>query len=429
MVTCGGEEALAQVQTWLHTYGSDDVSVADLLCDRHADGSGRIALQYEDDAGRQSRLTFEELSQHSSRFAAVLRDLGIGVGDRVATLLPKTPELLITTLAIWRLGAVHVPLFTAFGPQAISYRVADSNTAVLVTNETYRPRIEDPTRGSSEAGDGRTPLRIVTVESASSVASGDVPFWSSLRRSSPIEAPVPIRDDDLVILIYTSGTTGNPKGVEVPAKALASFEAYMRFGYDLRPDDVYWNIADPGWAYGLYYALIGPLLCGNTTLFLDAPFDTDRVYQTFERYGITNFAAAPTVYRALRAAGQREGLRGRLRLRNASSAGEPLNPDVIAWAREQLGVPIFDHYGQSEHGMLVNNHHVGPLRRPLRPGSMGHPMPGFRVVILDDDDREAPSGHEGQLAVDVRESPLYWFRGYYNAPDRTAERFSADGRY
>jgi len=429
MPTNKGDEALTQVHTWLHTYTGDDVSVAGLLCDRHADGSGRIALQYEDATGNQSRLSFDELSEHSSRFAGVLRDLGIGPGDRVATLLPKTPELLITTLAIWRLGAVHVPLFTAFGPQAIAYRVVDSSTSVLVTNATYRPRVEASATGPTGENGSRAPLRIVTVESSAPVGPSDVPFWDSLRQSAPLTPPVSIRGDDLIILIYTSGTTGNPKGVEVPARALASFEAYMRFGYDLRPDDVYWNIADPGWAYGLYYALIGPLLCGNTTLFLDAPFDADRVYQTFERYGVTNFAAAPTVYRALRAAGQREGLRDRLHVRNMSSAGEPLNPDVITWAREQLGVPIFDHYGQSEHGMLVNNHHARALQRLVQPGSMGHPMPGFRVVIVGDDSREIAPGQEGQLAVDIHESPLYWFRSYYNAPDRTAERFSTDGRY
>jgi acetyl-CoA synthetase len=116
-------------------------------------------------------------------------------------------------------------------------------------------------------------------------------------------------------------------------------------------------------------------------------------------------------------------------LRVASSAGEPLNPDVIAWSEAALGVPIHDQYGQTEHGMVVNNHHAPGLARPLRPGSMGHPMPGFRAVVVDAEGRELGSGQEGQLAVDRRASPLYWFRGYYNDPERTAERFTADGRY
>src|SRR5262249_29621751 len=150
----------------------------------------------------------------------------------------------------------------------------------------------------------------------------------------PVEEPTPVAGGDPFILIYTSGTTGHPKGVAVPVKALAAFETYLRFGFDLRPDDVFWNIADPGWAYGLYYALVGPLLSGKTTLLVNVPFSTDETYRIWRKYGVTNFAAAPTVYRALRAAGVPDGAKAELRLRVASSAGEPLNPDVIAWAAE-----------------------------------------------------------------------------------------------
>jgi acetyl-CoA synthetase len=211
-------------------------------------------------------------------------------------------------------------------------------------------------------------------------------------------------------------------------KALASIVAYQRFGYDLRADDVFWCMADPGWAYGLYYALVGPLLLGHTTLFYNAPFDVEHTYDVLERCGVTSFFAPPTAFRAMRAAGVPAGLKERLRLRVVSSAGEPLNPDVIVWAEEQLGVLIHDHYGQTEHGMLANNHHVPSLRRPIRPGSMGHAMPGFRIVILDDEGRELGPGQTGQIAIDCPVSPLYWFRGYRDAPERTAERF-LDGRY
>jgi acetyl-CoA synthetase len=232
-----------------------------------------------------------------------------------------------------------------------------------------------------------------------------------------------------MILIYTSGTTGQPKGVEVPVRALASFAAYLRFGLDLRDDDVYWNIADPGWAYGLYYALLAPLLLGQATLFVNARFDAEATWRALGRYGVTNFAAAPTVYRAMRAAGVgRAPGEPAPRLRALTSAGEPLNPDVMTWAEEHLGAPIHDHYGQTELGMAICNHHAPGLRRPLRPGSMGHPMPGLRAVLVDDDHREVEPGREGQIAVDTTGSPLYWFRGYYRDAARTAERFGA-GRY
>src|SRR5205823_5749857 len=154
-----------------------------------------------------------ELRDRSSRFAGVLASLGVARGDRVATLLPRSPELVIATLALWRLGAVHVPLFTAFGPQAVAYRLEHSRAKVVVTDGANRPKLEPR---DFELG-------VVTVESpAGGLTSGDLPFWSSLRAGQPVARPVTVSGDDLLILIYTSGTTGQPKGVEVPVRALAS---------------------------------------------------------------------------------------------------------------------------------------------------------------------------------------------------------------
>jgi acetyl-CoA synthetase len=412
-------EPVEQARAWLAEYGGPRVCAAELLCDRHR--AEWVALVCEDAAGREERLTFGELRERSARLAGVLRGLGVGRGDRVATLLPRRPELAITTLALWRLGAVHVPLFTAFGPQAVAYRLDDCAAKVVVTDAANRPKI------------GAAPGRcVVAVEGPGPDGrpghAGDTAFWAALDRGDPVEEPARLSGDDPLILIYTSGTTGLPKGVEVPLKALASLEAYMRFGLDVRPEDVFWNVGDPGWGYGLFYALVGPWLIGHATLLVDAPFSAEATYRVLAEHAVTNFAAAPTVYRALRAAGA-PALPGPLRLRAASSAGEPLNPDVVAWAERHLGVAIRDHYGQTEQGMFVNNHHAPGLARPLRPGSMGHPMPGFRPVVLDTAGREVGPGEEGQIALDREGSPLYWFRGYYRDAERTAERFTADGRY
>ena len=419
----------AQVHDLLATYGGREVCVANLLCDRHAEDSTRVALRYEDAAGQTSQLTFAELRDASARFAGVLRELGVSRGDRVATLLPKIPELLIATVALWRIGAAHVPMFTAFGPSAIRYRLQDSAARVIVTDDQQRPKLDDVLDGPDGLTDSTPHVVVVSPGDRRAEDRGDISFWDALNAARPVQTPAVVSGDDLCVLIYTSGTTGPSKGVEVPAKALAAFVAYMRFGYDLRDDDVFWCMADPGWAYGLYYALLGSLLLGHTTLFHNAPFDAEGIYGVLERYGVTNFAAAPTAYRAMRAAGVPAGLKARLRLRAASSAGEPLNPDVIAWAESELGVPIHDHYGQTEHGMMANNHHAPSLRRPIRPGSMGHAMPGFRIVVVDDDGRELGPDHPGQIAIDCTASPLYWFRGYRGAPERTAERFVGNGRY
>jgi acetyl-CoA synthetase len=420
------EDAAASVAHWLEAYGGPRVAVAELLCDRHAADPNRLALRYEEAAGRASELTFGDLRDRSARFAGALRELGVGPGDRVATLLPKTPEFLIAVLGIWRLGAVHVPLFTAFGPQAIDYRIGHSGARVVITDANNRPKLEDlPDDGEA------VPPMVVTVEGAGTVAdrNGDVSFWTALDQAEPVASAGVMPDGAPLILLYTSGTTGHPKGVAVPIKALAAIEAYMRFGLDVRADDVYWNIADPGWAYGLYYAVVGPLLIGQTTLLVNAPFNAEATERLWRKYGVTNFAAAPTVYRAMRAAGVPTGGREGVPLRVASSGGEPLNPEVTTWAAEALGVPLHDQYGQTEHGMLVVNAHHPAVRRPLRPGSMGHPMPGFRIVVVDPNGNELGPGQTGQIAIDVGRSPLLWFRGYYRDPTWSARCYTADGRY
>src|SRR5262245_43925149 len=406
-----------QIAAWQAQHTGPAVPVAGLLCDRHAGPAGQLALRYLDATGTASTYSFGEMRDRSARFACALRSLGVARGDRVATLLPKSPELMIATLGIWRLGAVHVPLFTAFGPQAIAFRTGHSATRVIVTDTANRPKL---------AG---LDLRVITVEEHDGAAAdpGDLPFRAAMAAAAPLTEVVRVSGDDPFILIYTSGTTGQPKGVEVPVRALTAFAVYMRFGLDVRDDDIYWNIADPGWAYGLYYALVGPLLLGLPTLFLNAPFTVDTVLNAMRTYGVTNFAAAPTLCRALRAADAAGG-RDHLGLRILSSAGEPLNPDVIAWAEHTLGVPVYDHYGQTEHAMMVINHHAPALRQPLRPGSMGVEMHGFHAVIVDDEGHELGPGEEGQVGLDIAQSPLYWFGGYYKAREWSDKRIIG-GRY
>lgn len=422
MTQMAAEEA---IQSWLKEYGGDHISVADFLCDRHARIPGKVAFFYEDAQGEAFKWTFRELQDLSSKMAGFLSSIGVQKGDRVAALLPKVPELLITTLAVWRLGAVYVPLFTAFGPDAIDYRVGDSGTRVVVTNAAQRPKLSE----TSAYTDGK--IQIITTADMRGIGieKGDHSFWNALEKAVPVEEPVPVTGDDLMIMLYTSGTTGSPKGVEVPVKALASFQAYMEFGLDISEDDMYWNMADPGWAYGLYYNVVGPLLIGKSALFFNAPFSPAEIFRILSKYRVTNFASAPTAYRALKVAGEMVVKSFPLHLRVASSAGEPLNPEVIEWSRKLWGIPIHDHYGQTELGMVANNHHRSDLQRPIKMGSMGQSMPGFRMVVADHEGKELEPGKEGVLAVDVANSPLFWFRGYWKDEKRTGEKFVGGGRY
>jgi len=191
---------------------------------------------------------------------------------------------------------------------------------------------------------------------------------------------------------------------------LAGIGAYMTFGLDVRPNDVFWNIADPGWAYGLYFAILGPLLIGRQTTLHDGPFTVDSTVELVQEMGINNFAGAPTAYRMLMAAGDAvaEPLAGRLRV--ASSAGEPLNPEVMRWFDEQIGVPLYDQYGQTECGMVLANHHG--LDHAVQPGSAGFPMPGFRLQVVTENGEPVPNGQPGILAIHRPDSPLFFFDGY-----------------
>ena len=240
-------------------------------------------------------------------------------------------------------------------------------------------------------------------------APGDIDFAKALAAASPAFEPVMRKGDDLFLLMSTSGTTGLPKGVPVPLKALIAFHIYMTYAIDLRPEDKFWNIADPGWAYGLYYAVTGPLLLGHATTFYDGPFTVESTYRMIKDHGITNLAGAPTAYRLLIAAGPEAAAGAKGQLRAASSAGEPLNPEVIRWFAEHLSAPIHDHYGQTENGMMVNNHHG--LDHAVRVGSAGFAMPGYRVAVLDEEGRELGPGVPGTLAVDIAKSPARWFDG------------------
>lgn len=370
-------------------------------CDRHASGDA-IALDWIDAGGRHRSFTFAQMRALSARVANLLVTHGVKPGDVVAGLLPRAPELVATILGTWRAGAVYQPLFTAFGPKAIEHRLRMSDARLIVTNVANRAKLD-------EIAD--CPPVATVRERDEPLPERDIDFRAALDAQPDVFEPVPRKGTDLFLMMSTSGTTGLPKGVPVPLRALLAFGAYMRDAVDLRDDDRFWNIADPGWAYGLYYAITGPLLLGHATTLYEGTFTVDSTYDVIERLGITSLAGSPTAYRMLMAAGAEAAARIKGKLRVVSSAGEPLNPEVVRWFDATLGVPIYDHYGQTELGMVVNNHHG--LAHVVHAGSAGLAMPGYRVAVLDDAGRELGPGEPGNLAIDIARSPLLWFGGYW----------------
>lgn len=371
-------------------------------CDRHA-LPGRIALFWEGRDGSSTTYTFSELQDQAARFANFLLAQGVQKGDRVAGLLPRNVELLIAVFATWRIGAVYQPLFTAFGPKAIEHRLGSSGAKVVVTDAVNRPKL-------AEVADCPT---IVTVTGAKGqgIVRGDFSFWAELANYPAQCEPVLLTGEDPFLLMFTSGTTGPSKSLYVPLKAIVAFQNYTRDAVDLRPEDAFWNVADPGWAYGIYFGVTGPLGMGHPITFYDGPFTLESTCRVINKYGITNLTGSPTAYRLLIAGGDEfaRSIKGRLRI--VSSAGEPLNPEVIRWFADHLGVVIHDHYGQTELGMVLCNHHG--LEHPVHVGAAGFASPGHRIVVLDDNYQELSVGQPGILAIDRSQSPMCWFNGYH----------------
>ncbi|WP_288385702.1 AMP-binding protein [uncultured Acinetobacter sp.] len=370
-------------------------------CDRHAD-SDAIALYWYAKDGRKEQYSFRELKKYSTQFASFLKSQGVGKGDRVSGLLPRTPELIITILATWRIGAVYQPLFTAFGPKAIEHRIQLAQSKLVITDLANREKLSEIS--------SCPPIVTVQAELHTQNYPQDFDFWRELNRQTETVELEMLSINDPFLLMFTSGTTGPAKPLKVPLKALIAFGDYMKNAIGLSQDDIFWNIADPGWAYGLYYAITGPLLLGHSTLFYEGGFNAESVCDVINEYGITNLAGAPTAYRMMMAAdpSQMAQLRGKLRV--VSSAGEPLNPEVIRWFKEVLDVPIYDHYGQTEVGMVVCNHHA--LAHPVRSGSAGFASPGYRIAIIDEQGNELATDVPGILAIDIAQSPMMWFSGY-----------------
>ncbi|WP_454196093.1 AMP-binding protein [Nocardia sp. Marseille-Q1738] len=417
-----GTDPNQRVRELLDCYDRADASAADLLCDRHP--ADRVAFTIVEADLSSTDLTYGELRERSARFAAALAGLGVEPGDRVATLMAKSADLVVALLGIWRRGAVHVPLFTAFAPPAIALRLDAAKVSVVVADSDQAPKLAPGPDLPADA-----PWRLIV--SGTEIPAGALrmaDLCDTHSATHPQARPVAVGGDGLLVQLFTSGTTGTPKGVPIPLRALASFHAYQEFALDVRPDDVFWNAADPGWAYGLYYAILGPLATGIRSILLHAGFSAPLTWQVLETFGVTNFAAAPTVYRALRAESDAPPVHSRLR--RASSAGEPLKPEVVAWSTEYLGVAVRDHYGQTEHGMVICNAWHEDLDTETPAGSMGRTLPGWSCAVLAEDaDTIAPAGALGRVAIDTAHSPLLWFLGYLDAPERTAQRYTADGRW
>ena len=367
-------------------------------CERYL-GLNKIALIWEGKNGESEQWSFEQLAEASGKLANYFTLRGLKAGDCIAGLLPRTPELLITIFATWRIGAIYQPLFTAFESKAIEHRVTTAKTQLIVTNNEQRTKlnsIDIP--------------HILTVHQPNILTRQDQDFWTELKRQSAQFEPVMQSFEDDFLMMFTSGTTGLAKSVPVPLKALLAFKEYMRHAVDLREEDSFWNLADPGWAYGLYYGITGPLSLGHSIIMDERAFSVDHAVQVIQKYKVSNLIGSPTAFRMFFGFKEKFHPSIKAHLRVVSSAGEPLTPEVIHWFNHDLNVNIYDQYGQTELGMVVSNHHA--LQHEIKVGSAGFANPGHRFCVLNQDHQEVERGDIGTLAIDFSQSPLAWFKGY-----------------
>jgi len=311
------EKINLRVSELINKYSNPSNRVEQLLCDQYP--SNKLAYKIINENMEEHDLTYGELKTQSTLIANGLTKRGIGKGDRIATLMGKSKEYLITLLAIWRIGAVHVPLFTAFSTPAIALRVNGSNAKIVFCDQKQQSKLKP-----SDNFVPHSKLDVFTTASFDQTPNWAERWEDLLATDGPIREKVNLDPDAAIIHIFTSGTTGEPKGVSLPVKALACIEAYAEFAYDLRQTDVFWNAADPGWAYGLYCGILATLTTGTPAILFEGGFSARATIDIIEKHRVTNFAAAPTVYRSLRADGVE--LSAGHNLRCLSSAGEPLTP-------------------------------------------------------------------------------------------------------
>src|SRR6516225_712597 len=389
----------------------DAFNIAVACCDRHATGDGRRALIYEDTAGAMSELSFDALKGLTNRFANALTAARIGRGERVGILLPQRPETAIAHLAIYKLGAVALPLFTQFGPDALEHRLGDSGARVLITDGENLAKVPD----------GLAELATILVVDGDS--RGNPLFWPSLERASDEFSPLTTGIDDPALVIYTSGTTGKPKGALHAHRVLLGHLPGVQLAHDFFPmaGDLYWTPADWAWIGGLLDVLLPSLYFGIPVLAHRArKFDPEEAFALMARHGVSNAVLPPTALKMMR---QVPAPRERFghRLRSVASGGEALGEDILGWCRQAFGVEVNEFYGQTEANLLVGN--CASLF-PVCPGSMGRATPGHSVEVVGPDGRPLPAGENGIIAV--RHPDPVMFLGYWNNPQATRAKFASE---
>ena len=382
-----------------------------------------VAIRWLSKTGERKDITYGELDTATNRFANVLRRLGIGRGERVFSLLGRVPALYVCALGTLKAGCVYSPLFSAFGPEPVQSRMEIAAGSVLVTSKALYKRKIAPIRD-------RLPFlkAILLVDGAIDGDTGIHGLDALMAQAGDRFQTEATQPEDTALIHFTSGTTGRPKGAVHVHEAVVAHTYTGRTVLDLKPGDIYWCTADPGWVTGTSYGIIAPLSNGVTMIVDEAEFDAARWYGILEREKVTVWYTAPTAIRMLMKAGaELAGERDLSRLRFMASVGEPLNPEAVIWGNAVFGMPFHDNWWQTETGGIMIANYAA---MDVRAGSMGKPLPGIEAGIVQREDGhvrvlDAPDSL-GELAL--RAGWPSMMRGYLNEEERYRKCF-ADGWY
>ncbi|MBI1244487.1 MAG: AMP-binding protein [Alphaproteobacteria bacterium] len=385
------------------------------VCDRHAAATPDApALIFEDESGVLAVHSFADLKAASSRFANMLAAHGIARGERIAILLPQSPETAIAHIGAYKAGMIAVPLFVLFGEDALEYRLSDCAAACIVTDTNQLPKIA--------AIRARLPAlkKVIVVDGKG--AAGTLDFHGELARASDRFAPVDTAADDPAVIIYTSGTTGNPKGALHAHRVLLGHLPGVELPQDMfpKPGDLFWTPADWAWIGGLLDVLLPSLHHGVPVLaHRFRKFEPDRALDLMARHKVRNVFFPPTALKLMRQSGIAAD--ARVKLRSIGSGGESLGEELLDWGRTTFGVTINEFYGQTECNLVVSN--CASLFA-VKPGAMGRAVPGHTLAVIDEDGNVLPDGSEGEIAV-RRPDPVMFLR-YWNRPADTQAKFAGD---
>ena len=384
------------------------------VCDKWAKEPERTALIHRAPNGKVRRFSFLDLKRLSNRLANVLQAKGIAAGERVGILLPQMPETAVAHIGVYKLGAVAVPLFTLFGPEALAFRLADSGARALVTDSEGVAKV-------AEIRDQLPELSLVLC--VDGVVGDATDYHDALASASDAFTPRDTAADDPALIIYTSGTTGPPKGALHGHRVLLGHLPGVEMPQELfpRPGDLFWTPADWAWIGGLLDVLLPSLHHGIPVLAQRVPkFDPEEAFATMAAFAVRNAFMPPTALKMMRGVADPRR-RWDYDLRSIGSGGETLGAELIEWGRETFGLTINEFYGQTECNLIVSNC-AGLM--PVREGSMGRPVPGHTVTVVDDQGKPLPPGTAGTVAV-RRPDPVM-FLEYWRNPEATAAKFAGD---